>query len=190
MFYNLKLFFRNISSFKFRYWWLVIIAMLIHRLPFLLFIPSEAVIVKQVAMIAAYIILTFALLKNLKYFGICLILAGVLLNFAAIAFNAGLMPVSPGALSSANLSSIGAVVGGVLPKGSGILLTIQQTKLWWLTDIIPVRQMRLVCSIGDLIMLVGIIVLGIQIIYKAYPRTNSREFKLVIDKASMERGKQ
>jgi len=82
------------------------------------------------------------------------------------------------------------VVGGVLPKGSGILLTIQQTKLWWLTDIIPVRQMRLVCSIGDLIMLVGIIVLGIQIIYKAYPRTNSREFKLVIDKASMERGKQ
>jgi len=39
-------------------------------------------------------------------------------------------------------------------------------------------------------MLVGIIVLGIQIIYKAYPRTNSREFKLVIDKASMERGKQ
>jgi hypothetical protein len=42
--------------------------MLLHRLPFLLFIPSEAVIVKQVAMIAAYIILTFALLKNLKIF--------------------------------------------------------------------------------------------------------------------------
>ena len=189
MSYRLKLFISNVGNFKFRYRWLVIIAMLLHRLPFLLFIPSEAVIVKQVAMIAAYIILTFALLKNLKNFGIYLILAGVLLNFAAIAFNAGLMPVSPGALSSANLSSIGAVVGGVLPKGSGILLTIQQTKLWWLTDIIPIRQMRLVCSIGDLIMLVGVIVLGIQIVYKAYPRTNLRKINSLIDKVSAERGK-
>ena len=69
MFYRLKLFINNVGNFKFKYWWLVIIAMLLHRLPFLLFIPSEAVIVKQVAMIAAYIILTFALLKNLKNFG-------------------------------------------------------------------------------------------------------------------------
>ena len=108
-----------------------------------------------------------------------------MLNFVAIAFNAGLMPVSPEALSNANLSSIGAVLGGVLPKGTGILLTIPQTKLWWL----PVRQLRLVYSIGDLIMLAGIIVLGIQIIYKAYPRINSRKFDSVVVKASIERGK-
>ena len=99
------------------------------------------------------------------------------------------MPVTPEAILNAGFSSIGAVVGGVLPKGSGILLTTQQTKLWWLTDIIPVKQMGLVCSIGDLIMLVGIIVLGIQIIYKAYPRTSSRKFNSLIDKTSTERGK-
>ena len=189
MFRNIKLFFCNVGNFKFRYWWLVVIAMVIHRLPFMIFAPSEAVIVKKIAMICAYSILTFVLLKNSKNFGIVLILAGVLLNFAAIAFNAGLMPVSPEALSNANLSSIGAVVGEVLPKGSGILLTIQQTKLWWLTDIFPVRQMRLVCSIGDLVMLAGIIVLGIQIIYKAYPRTKSTKFNSLLEKASTERGK-
>ena len=189
MFYNLKLFFHNVAGFKFRYWWLVIVAMLIHRLPFLIFAPPDAVIIKKIAMISCYGILIFVLFKNLKIFGIYLILAGVLLNFVAIAFNAGLMPVSPEALSNANLSSIGAVLGGVLPKGTGILLTIPQTKLWWLTDIFPVRQLRLVYSIGDLIMLAGIIVLGIQIIYKAYPRINSRNFDSVVVKASIERGK-
>ena len=189
MFCNLKLFFHNVGSFKFRYWWLVIIAMVIHRLPFLIFAPSEAVLLKKIAMISCYGILTFALFKNLKIFGIYVVLAGVLLNFAAIAVNAGLMPVSPEALADANLSSIGAVLGGVLPKGTGILLTIQQTRLWWLTDIFPVRQMRLVCSVGDLIMLAGIIVLGIQIIYKAYPRINSRKFNSLVEKTSIERGK-
>jgi hypothetical protein len=38
-------------------------------------------------------------------------------------------------------------------------------------------------------MLAGIIVLGIQIIYKAYPRINSRKFDSVVVKASIERGK-
>jgi hypothetical protein len=103
MFYNLKLFFHNVAGFKFRYWWLVIVAMLIHRLPFLIFAPPDAVIIKKIAMISCYGILIFVLFKNLKIFGIYLILAGVLLNFVAIAFNAGLMPVSPEALSNANL---------------------------------------------------------------------------------------
>jgi hypothetical protein len=189
MFKKLKLFVSNVSSFKFKYWWLVIIAMLIHRLPFAIFSPPEAVIIKKVAMITAYIILIFALLKNSKLFGICVILAGVLLNFAAIVFNAGLMPVSPEALSNANLSSIGAVVGGVLPKGTGILLTVQETNLWWLTDIMPVRQLRLVCSVGDLIMLVGVFVLGIQIIHRAYTRTTLSKFNSLPKKAAPEIGK-
>ena len=44
---NLKLFFNNVAGFKFKYWWLVIFAMLIHRLPFLLFAPSEAIYFKK-----------------------------------------------------------------------------------------------------------------------------------------------
>ena len=38
-------------------------------------------------------------------------------------------------------------------------------------------------------MLVGVIVLGIQIVYKAYPRTNLRKINSLIDKVSAERGK-
>ena len=66
MFYNLKLFFHNIGSFKFRYWWLVIIAMLIHRLPFIIFAPSDAVIIKKIAMISCYSILDFCASQELK----------------------------------------------------------------------------------------------------------------------------
>lgn len=169
---------------------MLIVAMLIHRLPFLLYAPSEAVTLKKIAMIASYIILTFALLRNLKTSGFRLILVGVLLNFVAVIFNAGLMPVTPEARLSAGMSSIGqAVIGGVLPEGSGILLTAEQTKLWLLTDIIPIEKLGAVCSIGDIIIMVGMIILGIQIIYKAYPRPRSLTVRADVTPALTEKKK-
>jgi hypothetical protein len=190
MSHRFKLFLENIASFQFNYWWLVIAAMMIHRLPFLLYTPSEAVTLKKIAMIVSYIILIFALLRNLKTIGFRLILVGVLLNFAAIIFNAGLMPVTPEARLSAGMSSIEqAVVGGVLPEGSGILLTAEQTKLWLLTDIIPIEKLGAVCSIGDVIILVGTVILGIQIIYKAYPRPNTLMVRARVTKALTQKEK-
>jgi hypothetical protein len=169
---KMKLFWNNVAGFKFHYWWLVIVSTIVHRLPFWLYAPTEAVVLKKIAMIVSYVILTFVLLRNLKTWGFRLMLVGVLLNFTAVGFNGWLMPVTPEARLSAGMSSIDqAVVGGVLPEGSGILLTAEQTRLRVLTDFIPIEKLGAVCSIGDLIILGGMIVLGIQIIYKAYPRT-------------------
>jgi hypothetical protein len=115
---------------------------------------------------------------------------GVLLNFVAVIFNAGLMPVTPEARLSAGMSSIGqTVIGGVLPEGSGILLTAEQTKLWLLTDIIPIEKLGAVCSIGDIIIMVGMIILGIQIIYKAYPRPHSLTVRADVTPTLTERKK-
>lgn len=179
---RMKLFWDNVASFNFHYWWLVIISMLVHRLPFWLYTPSEAIVLKKTAMIISYVIMTFVLLRNLKPWGFRLILVGVLLNFTAIGFNGGLMPVTPEARLSAGMSSIDRVmVGEVLPEGSGILLTTEQTKLWLFTDIIPIEKLGAVCSIGDLIILVGMTVLVTEIICRAYSQTSLKEFNPVVN---------
>ena len=185
---KMKLFFDNVARFKFHYWWLVVISMVIHRLPFLLYAPSEAVTFKKTALVLSYVILIFAIFRNLKTLGFRFILVGVLLNFAAICFNGGLMPVTPEARSSAGMSSVEqAVVGRVLPEGSGILLQAEQTQLWLFTDIVPIEKLGAVCSIGDLILLAGMITLGIQIIYQAYPRTYLKEHRPVANNNITER---
>jgi len=174
---RLKLLIVNMANFQIHYWWLVIVSLLIHRLPFFLYSPTEAVTFKKAAMIISYLILFFVLVRNWKIVGFRILLVGALLNFAAIAFNGGLMPVTPEARLSAGMSSIGrSAIGGVLPEGSGILLNSDQTKLWLLTDIVPIDKLGAVCSIGDIIMLVGMIVLLIQIIYRAYPRQHFKAF--------------
>ena len=172
-----KLFWDKVASFKFNYWWLVIISMIVHRLPFWLYSPSEAIALKKTAMIASYLILLFAIFKNLKTWGIWLILIGVLLNFAAVGFNEGLMPVTPEARLNAGFSIEQTKIGEVLPQGSGILLTAGQTKLWLLTDVLPVKigKVGAVCSIGDLIILFGMFVLAIHIIYVSHLRTSLKK---------------
>lgn len=176
---NLKPIFQNVASFQINYWWLMIIAMIIHRLPFWMYDPSKAMTFKKVAMFISYLILIFALSRNWKTFAFRLIMVGVLLNFVAIAFNGGLMPVSPEARLNAGMSSIEqAIIGEVLPEGSGILLTKAQTNLWVFTDIIPIEKVGAVCSIGDIILLVGIIVLLIQIVYKSYKCTVSKNLNI------------
>jgi hypothetical protein len=180
---KLKLIFQNIASFQINYWWLVIIAMLIHRLPFWMYNPSEAMTLKKVAMFISYLVLIFVISRNWKTFAFRLIMVGVLLNFAAVAFNGGLMPVTPEARLNAGMSSIEqAVIGEVLPEGSGILLTKVQTNLWLFTDIIPIEKLGAVCSIGDIIILGGMIVLIIQIVYQSYKCTVSKNLNIGFNK--------
>ena len=168
---KIKLFWDNVAAFKFHYWWLVIVATAIHRMPFLIFSQSEALLFKKIAMFITCLLMIFVMLKNFKLWAFRIMLIGILLNFAAISFNGGLMPVTPEARINAGMSSIDrSVVGGVLPEGSGVLLTADQTRLWLFTDIIPVEKLGAVCSIGDLIILFGMVVLGIQIVYRSYPR--------------------
>lgn len=81
---------------------------------------------------------------------------GVLLNFAAIITNGGLMPVSPEARQLAQMIPLDpSQFGMVLPEGSGVLLPLNQTNLWFLTDIIPASHLGGVYSAGDILITMG-----------------------------------
>jgi len=97
--------------------------------------------------VVAYIILLGVLGLNLAAPGMKLFGLGSLLNFLAIAANGGAMPVSPGALAFLEMS--------VTPSGTHTLLTAE-SRLWFITDIIPLwMPYPQVISIGDIVLVAG-----------------------------------
>lgn len=91
---------------------------------------------------------------------------GTLLNFVAIVVNGGLMPVSPEARQLAGMTFLGpSQFGMVLPQGSGILLPISQTNLWFLTDIVPASHLGGVYSPGDVLIGMGIIIFLLEVVF-------------------------
>ncbi|MCR3923413.1 MAG: DUF5317 domain-containing protein [Firmicutes bacterium] len=102
--------------------------------------------------IVAYLIFFYALIQNMSLPGLKLFIGGSALNFLAIAFNGGAMPVSPVAIAFAGLQQ-----GD--PMGTHCLLT-PATRLWFLADVIPLRSpyfpLPQVISIGDIFIVVGI----------------------------------
>lgn len=168
------------TGFRFRYWWLVILSLLVHKLPFYLLAPSDGVILKKAALIVSLCVLLFALYKNARFLGARVMAAGTLLNVAAIIANGGLMPVTPEARILAEMPSVSrSVIGGVLPEGSGILLAAERTRLWFFTDIVPVRAIHGVFSIGDFLMYAGVLILIGQIIWATYARLPGRQEPVV-----------
>jgi len=150
---------------RFRYWELVLVSLLIHKLPFYLLAPSDAIVLKKCCLLISIAVLMFALYANRRYFGVRVMIGGAIMNFVAIAANGGLMPVTPEARVLAQMRTIGqSVMGGVLPEGSGILLPVGQTRLRFFTDIIPVPAVHGVFSTGDVVMYVGALVLITQIV--------------------------
>jgi len=148
----------NLANIKIRFGWLIIIAVLVQSMPFALSAPSSFVELKKALLVLSYVLLLWALSRNLQSWGIRILLLGVLLNFLAIVANSGLMPVSPEARLWAGKSAIGvSEFGKVLPEGTGILLPIDQTNLWLLSDIIPVNLIHAVLSVGDVLIVFGLL---------------------------------
>jgi len=120
----------NIREVKIKYWWLILLSALLHRLPFAL-IPRESLIdLKRICMVVSYVLLLWALSYNFHFRTLRVMTMGTLLNFIAIIVNGGLMPVSPEARELANMAFLdSSQFGIVLPQGSGVLLPIDQTNM-------------------------------------------------------------
>jgi hypothetical protein len=150
-----------------KYWWLVVISLLLRWLPFMLSTPSSLVDFKRVCIILSCSILLFALMHNFHLWGVHFVTLGTFLNFIAILTNWGFMPVSPEARAQAGEMLLEIPSNGiVLTRSGGVVLPIEQTKLWLLTDIIPIRSIHTVFSIGDVIFCIGIFIVCVSLIFR------------------------
>jgi hypothetical protein len=113
-------------------------------------------------------VIGMVVLLNGRLPGMRLVLAGVAANMAVITANGGLMPISAAALEGAGrivaLELSDAHPGIRLPKSKDVLLPREETRLWWLSDVLvtPPIPRRKVVSPGDLLMGAGLGYLSAQ----------------------------
>lgn len=144
---------------KFNYWWLIIVCVLLRLMPFIFSDTSTLFDLKRTCIILSYILLLFALLRNIHIRGTLIVALGTFLNFLAILVNGGFMPVSPEARYLAGKALFDLSSGGIVLTGSGgMILPIDQTRLWFFTDIFPISAIHTVISVGDMIIGIGILV--------------------------------
>jgi len=149
----------NMAATKIKFAWLIIVAVLMQRMPFALSAPSSFVELKKALLVLSYVLLLWALSRNFHLWSMRILALGTVLNFAAIVANGGLMPVSPAARLQAGMPAIEQPgFSKVLPEGTGVLLPLDQTNLWFLSDIIPISLVGGVFSPGDVLIGVGLLV--------------------------------
>jgi hypothetical protein len=114
-----------------------------------------------VVLVASQIALLFFAWSNRTQPGVTLMGIGLLLNFAVIALNGGLMPISPETVRQlvADLPRLWHV-GERFGSGKDIILPVEDTNLWWLSDrffftTTALIYMRVAFSAGDVLIAIG-----------------------------------
>ena len=112
--------------------------------------------------------LTWFVLANRRLPGMRLVLVGLAANALVILANGGLMPTNEAALLGAGMTSsvelARAHPGIRLPNSKDVLLPVEQTPLWWLSDTLvsPPVPRRKVMSAGDLLVAAGVVAVVCQ----------------------------
>jgi hypothetical protein len=116
---------------------------------------------------AATLLLVPFLLKNMRYRGTWLILAGLVLNLVAMGANGGLMPTDSAAVEAVGVHNLADLrVGEPIPGTKNILMDRGEIRLRELSDaiILPFpRPFTRVVSAGDLLILLGITVTSAEL---------------------------
>ena len=152
---------------NFRHIWLVLIAFLPQWFAFYLpptrrSIPDQWAIVALV--ISQFLLLAFVGLNSYQQrfrnlFGFWLLGVGLILNLSVILLNGGLMPISPESVSRLVPDAIPGSwqIGSRLGTGKDIVLAVEQTRLWWLSDrfLLPLPGRDVIFSLGDVLIAAG-----------------------------------
>jgi len=153
---------RPLQSYDTRLTWLLLIAFLPQLIAFVL--PTKSTFpdnLAPAALIASQMGLLLFALVNLKIPGFPLLTVGLAFNLIVIILNGGLMPISPETAASMfpNAPAGALVLGERLGTGKDILLSVQQTRLWFLSDrfLIPYAGYHVAFSLGDAAVTLGII---------------------------------
>jgi hypothetical protein len=159
---------RGLKDIHFRIVWMLFLSLLVGLLPVLsdsLNIHRHLLQLTSFAGVLSFLVVNILTFRGEVRLGMGVVAAGWALNFIVIAANRG-MPLSRWAYAASGQT-------GRITEGSGgfyrIVLAGPHTKLLRLGDVIPVKPYRLVVSIGDIFL-----ILGIALVIAAAMRTARR----------------
>ncbi len=117
---------------------------------------------------AAHLLLLPFLLRNLSFWGIRLILVGLLLNLTAMLANGGLMPVEAPAVEAVGRHQVGELqIGAHIPGSKNVLLAEEDIRLRNLSDILVLpfpKPLTRAVSVGDLFVFTGVAIAYAEVI--------------------------
>jgi hypothetical protein len=152
---------KNLENIDFHGVWLIIVSFLI-EFTIVVLVKKNIIIAGTITFVfnlIMYVLLLIFIYLNRRSIYILIMGIGFLLNAAAIFLNGGTMPVSLSAAKVANLTQNVSTEGLYTAIG-------ENTKLWFLGDIIPVNFIRhFVISIGDVLICIGLmlfIIIGMK----------------------------
>ena len=118
---------------------------------------SERTILQMAFLILSHIALILLVLLNRYVPGAKLFALGIILNTVVMVANGGWMPVTPQTYQFVHPDQTEVEVSANPPKSKNIILPRSETKLWILSDFIPVvlPWRRNAISIGDVLLIIG-----------------------------------
>jgi hypothetical protein len=128
----------------------------------------------RVGLILTFLALFGFIAANLRHTGIRIMALGVMLNFAVIVANGGLMPVSPETM--ARVSSLqpdsDVLIGDPVPNSKDALIERHDTALWWLSDVLALPGdlpwSRIAFSVGDIFIALGLAFLVLSTLIRVH----------------------
>ena len=149
------------AAWNLRHGWVMILAFLLQVYAVYGLGAQAPELARKVLVVGSYLMLGFAVWSNRPVRGILLLGLGLGLNFLAIASNGGLMPVAPDTMvlagKAGQLDSLG--IGQWVPSSKDVLLPLDRTALWPLTDVLVYRSAfggSRIYSIGDVLVVLGL----------------------------------
>jgi len=143
--------------------WLVLIAFIPQLVAFQFSATRNIVTASfaAVALISSQLILLVFAWPNRRQPGFPLLGLGLFMNLAVICLNGGFMPINPGTVKSLvpEISPGTWKSGERFGTGKDIVLAVEETRLWWLSDrfLLPVWiPYRAAYSVGDIFIAAGV----------------------------------
>lgn len=147
---------KKLGEVHIRWAWIVLVALII-QIILVYVLPDRTGVARVLFPLTHAAILVVAWVnRDLEW--MWLVAAGVLLNFIVIVANGGYMPVTPQALAQAGLIERPEAVdsGAWMPGTKDIVLSKDQTLLWWFSDIVVLPPIQRIVSIGDILITTGV----------------------------------
>ena len=160
-----------------RGWW-ILGAFVIQLATIPVISDPSALTLKKVVLALTAAMLVWGILPNLKLWSFRVLALGFALNALVIFLNGGLMPVSPENYARvAGPEAQRLVIGQTPPRTKAVLVEASDTRLKLLSDVIYVGQPTpRLFSIGDILLVVGLLVFAIEIGRRA--AQHRRRFRL------------